>query len=112
MKLNRTWMKHVFFTLTEHGAIRVLDALTTLILIRVLAAPDFGLFSVYQSWVAMLLLFLPSIELALFREYAGLKKDGGLKRELGVYRYFNYVKLIGLLVLVVSLAFVPQQKPW
>lgn len=112
LKLSRAWSRQIFFTLTEHGAIRVLDALTTLILIRVLSAHDFGLFSVYQSGVAMALLFFPAIEIALFRDYSRLKREGTLAAELAVYRYFNYLKLAALLVLIFALSLAPQEAPW
>ena len=112
LKISRAWTKQIFFTLTEHGAIRVLDALTTLILIRVLSAHDFGLFSVYQSGVAMALLFFPAIEIALFRDYSRLKREGTLAVELAVYRYFNYLKLAALVVLIFAISLVPQEAPW
>lgn len=109
---NMAWARQVFFTLTEHGAIRVLDALTTLALIRVMVADDFGLFTVYQSWVGILLLFLPSLEMVLYREYHKLKKEGRLLRELEVYRIFNYFKLALAFAIALALTLVPQPADW
>src|SRR5438046_1070214 len=106
----KTWIRHIFFTLTEHGAIRVLDAATTLVLIRVMSGRHFGLFSLYQSWVGLMLLVLPSLEIALYRDYGRLKASGGLSRELRMYRTFNALKLAAALVLVAGLAFVPEPE--
>lgn len=107
-----TWVRHVFFTLAEHGAIRALDATTTLVLIRVMSGKTFGLFSVYQSWASLSLLLLPSLEIALYRNYAQLKSSGTLQNELGIYRSFNALKLGVSLVLVIILAFIPQPENW
>lgn len=112
MKINRRWAIHAFFTLLEHGATRGLDAVATLVLIRTLSAPDFGLFSVYQSWVSVLLLCLPAIELGLFREYGTLKREGRLASELGIYRSFNFLKIGVAAALAALLAFIPQDAPW
>ncbi len=102
------WMRQAVFTLAEHGFVRVLDALITYSLLRILTPPEFGLFSVYQSWVAMLFLFLPAIELTMFREYGQLKQENKLGEALGAYRFFNALKLIFAFGFVAILAMVPQ----
>lgn len=107
--MRRIWTKQVFLTLFEHGAIRVFDALNTFVLIRVLSAESYGLFSVYQSWAALLFLFLPSLESALYREYGALRREGRLKRELAAYRRFNLFKLAGAIVMVFALAWIPRE---
>jgi O-antigen/teichoic acid export membrane protein len=102
------WLKHAFFTLTEHGAVRVLDAVMTLVLIRVLSAKDFGLFSVYQSWAGLALLALPSLDLALYRDYGKLKAEGRLNDELAIYRTFNFAKIGVAVALIAVLSLIPQ----
>lgn len=111
-RLNKVWSKQVFFTLAEHGGVRVLDAVITFVLIRLMSAEHFGLFSVYQSWVMMLLFFLPSIEFVLFREYAKLKREGRLAAELRLYRFFNFAKLGVVVAMALTLSLIPQEQPW
>lgn len=102
--VNKQWIKHVFFSVTEHGAIRVLDGVTTILLIRVLGTLSFGLFSVYQSWVSLILLALPYVELTLFREYGSLKKSGELPKQLRSFEIYNYFKITISLLLVLLLS--------
>lgn len=104
MRISREWIVHAFFTLVEHGAIRVLDALTTLVLIRILGGVHFGMFSVYQSWVGLILLMLPYAELSLYRDYGTLKATGELGPQLATFKTYNFIKLALAAVLAVSLA--------
>lgn len=104
MRISREWIAHAFFTLVEHGAIRVLDALTTLVLIRILGGLHFGMFSVYQSWVGLVLLVLPYAELSLYRDYGTLKATGELGSQLATFKTYNFIKLALAAAIAMSLA--------
>ncbi len=102
----------MFFSLAEHGLIRLLDGIVTIVLIRILAPSAFGMFSVYQSWVSFLIFFLPYLELVLAREYGAFKKDGSLKRIYGVFSKYNLLKLILALFFILFAATLPQNIPY
>ncbi|MGE4231730.1 MAG: lipopolysaccharide biosynthesis protein [Bacteriovoracia bacterium] len=112
MKLSKAWISQIFFTLVEHGAVRILDALITFCLIRVLTQQHFGLFSLYQSWVGILLLFLPALEVILYRTYASLKQSGKLASELDIYWAFNQFRLILATIAVFVLCLLPNAMPY
>jgi O-antigen/teichoic acid export membrane protein len=82
----RTWAIQTLYNVIEYGGVRFLDAVTTLILIRVLSLNEFGIFSFYQSVVSIILLFLPQPIMVLFRRYGELKKNNELEKAL--YSYF------------------------
>ncbi len=104
MKISREWITHAFYTLVEHGAIRILDALTTLVLIRILGGVHFGMFSVYQSWAGLVLLMLPYAELSLYRDYGTLKATGELGPQLATFKTYNFIKLTLAAIIAIALA--------
>ena len=104
--MKKIWVKQAFFTLIEHGGVRVLDALMTLGLIQILDLQIFGQFSVYQGWVTLLLLFLPALEVTLYRDYYSLKSSSSLSRILHSIQVFNYLKIIVLTFFVFIFSFV------
>lgn len=106
------WVSQVFWTLVEHSSIRVLDALLTIVLIQVFSTEQFGLFSIYQSWTGIALLFLPSLELVLYREFGVIKNEGRLAQELALYRNFNYFKLLVALIFAAALSLMPKPMIW
>ncbi len=108
--MSKIWYKQTFFTLVEHGTTRIFDAITTFTLIRIFTSQQFGLFSVYQSWVGFLLVLLPTLEIVLYRNYGDLKASGKLARELHAYKIFNYIKLFLVCIFVFSLSFIPQPE--
>ncbi|HRK01305.1 MAG TPA: oligosaccharide flippase family protein [Oligoflexia bacterium] len=106
------WSLHTFWTLAEHASTRILDAIVTIVLIRIFSTEQFGLFSIYQSWTGIALLFLPSLELALYRDYNRLKNQGSLARELSVYRQFNYIKMFVALMFAFAISLIPNDMNW
>lgn len=100
----RTWAIQTLYNVIEYGGVRFLDAVTTLILIRVLSLNEFGIFSFYQSVVSIILLFLPQPIMVLFRRYGELKKNNELEKALYSYKAFEYVKLGIILIVSVFLA--------
>jgi hypothetical protein len=104
--MKKIWAKQAFFTLVEHGGIRILDALLTLGLIQILDLQIFGQFSVYQGWVMLLLLFLPALEVTLYRDYYSLKSSTSLSRILHSIQVFNYLKIAILLLFIFIFSFI------
>ncbi|MBI3544912.1 MAG: hypothetical protein HY075_16695, partial [Deltaproteobacteria bacterium] len=100
-------IRYLALMIAEHASTRALDALTTLALIRLLDVSSLGTLVVYQSWVAILLLFFPALENVLYREHGKLKAAGQLSRELAIYRKFNVMKLGFALSLTFFGALVP-----
>lgn len=109
MKVSRDWLNHAFFSLVEHAGIRVLDAIFTITLIRVMGPVEFGIFSVYQSWVAVALLFLPHLELAMFREYGSWKNSGTLPKKLKILETYNLFRIA--LTIMISLLLATYEQP-
>jgi hypothetical protein len=97
----------LFFTVIEHGMTRGLDALMTLILVMSLSTASLGSFVVYQSWVAILLLFFPALENVLYRDYAKIKNAGTLGEQIGIFRAFNFIKIAAAVVLAFACAALP-----
>lgn len=106
-------LKVLFFIIAEHASTRALDALTTLVLIRSLNVTSLGTFMVYQSWVAILLLFFPALENMLYREHGKHRLEGTLARELAVFGKFNTIKIAAAALLVALCSVIPAtQVPW
>jgi O-antigen/teichoic acid export membrane protein len=101
----------LLFSTAEHGSIRILDAVLTLLLIRALNVRDFAALVLYQSWVAIALLFMPALENSLYRSYGKLRSSGELGKQFQVFRFFNLVKGLFAVILVVSLAWIPIHSP-
>ncbi|MGE4231834.1 MAG: lipopolysaccharide biosynthesis protein [Bacteriovoracia bacterium] len=91
--LHSPWIGQTFYYLLEQTTNRILDAGVIVALVWVLSEPEFGLFSVYQSWAAILLFLFPETDDALYRNYAYLKKRKILAREMLSYRFFNWIKI-------------------
>ncbi len=105
LKTNKAWVGQIIFGLAEHGITRVLDAVTTILLIRTLSSNEFGQFAVFQSWVSMALLALPFIETAIYREYGGWKQSGELSKMLKVFQIYNAFKIFITLLICALIAF-------
>ena len=104
LKINKAWFGQIIFGLAEHGITRVLDALTTIYLIRVLASESFGQFAVFQSWVSIILLFLPFIETAIYREYGNWKAENKLSKMLAVFQIYNIFKIFITLLICLTIS--------
>lgn len=104
LKANKAWVGQIIFGLAEHGITRALDALTTIYLIRVLSSDSFGQFAVFQSWVSIILLFLPFIETAIYREYGNWKSQEKLSKMLAVFQMYNIFKVIITLLICFAIS--------
>lgn len=96
----KQWIKQSALTVFEHGATRVLDAILTLCLIRIMSSSEFGLFSVYQGQVGLLFLMLPALEDTFYRNYSRLKSENRLADELSTLKLFAYFKVAVCIVFV------------
>lgn len=106
------WARHGLLNVLEHASIRILDAGITFSLIKSMSAHQFGLFSVYQSWVSFMLLFLPALETAFYKNYAQYKMENRLSKERSIYRFYLWFKIIFALFAVFSLSWISQDLDW
>jgi O-antigen/teichoic acid export membrane protein len=105
------WKDRFWFTAltyAEHGAIRLFDALVTLLLIQVLTVDSFSAFSIYQSWIAVFMLVFPALENALYRGYASIKSNNELPGLIATLRAYNLFRFALAFALALILSFVPQ----
>ena len=100
-------LRYLSFMIAEHASTRVLDAITTLILIRSLDVTSLGTLVVYQAWVAIFLMAFPVLENVLYREHGKHSSAGTLAREIAIFRKFNLLKFAVAIALTLASASIP-----
>ena len=106
MKFKASWFRNGFLNIFEHGLTRGFDAITTLVVLKVLPTEQFGIFAIAQAWVNVALFLFLSPESVFYRDYGHWVNEGpqGLSSRLRVVRKFAALKLPVFILLSVALA--------
>lgn len=89
------WLQNGFLNVFEHGLTRGFDALSTLVVLKVLPTETFGVFAIAQAWVNLSLFLFLSPEGVFYRDYGHWVNDGAhsLTSRIRILRRFSWLKL-------------------
>jgi hypothetical protein len=92
--ISKTWLKHGSWNTLEQAFTRILDALSTLVLLWALQPEVFSKLALAQAWISPVLLFFVSPESIMYRDFGRWTHEGGhvVAKQVRALRNFGWCK--------------------
>lgn len=106
MKVKSSWVSNGLWNTAEHASSRILDAVTTLIVLWSVPTEQFSHLALAQAWVAPALLLFIAPETILYRDFSKWQEEGRgvLLTRIRALRRFAWGKVFAAVILSFGIA--------